>query len=288
MNMVRRARNGYELIDLVSLMPWWLGVALAVILYLVLHAVASSPIPAVTQPGSAGNVAAGAVLRGLATAGQYALPIVCLAGAIASALGRSKRRSLTRDAAASDATRMVDGMNWREFEMLVGEAFRLRGYSVEETGSGTADGGVDLVLTKEGERFLVQCKQWRALSVGVDVVRELYGVMAARGAAGGIVVTSGRFTKPAMEFADGRNIQLVDAPKLHALLQQARSSRAADALTQAADAATSIAANQVVSIPDCPECGKPMTRRTARRGSNAGHGFWGCTGYPKCRGTRAI
>jgi restriction system protein len=75
---MRRARSESNLIDLVSLMPWWLGMALAVILYVVLHAVASSPIPAVTQPGSAGNVAAGAVLRGLANAGQYALPIVCL------------------------------------------------------------------------------------------------------------------------------------------------------------------------------------------------------------------
>jgi restriction system protein len=50
---------------------------------------------------------------------------------------------------------------------------------VAEIGGGGADGGVDLVLTKPGksggEKFLVQCKQWRAYKVGVDVVRELYG-----------------------------------------------------------------------------------------------------------------
>jgi restriction system protein len=113
------------------------------------------------------------------------------AGAVASALGRRKRRALALNATVSDATRMVDGLSWREFEMLVGEAYRLQGYSVEETGGETADGGVDLILTKAGERFFVQCKQWRAFKVGVDVVRELYGVMAARGAAGGMVVTSG-------------------------------------------------------------------------------------------------
>ena len=28
-------------------------------------------------------------------------------------------------------------------------------------------------------------------------------------------------------------------------------------------------------VPDCPKCGRPMARRTARRGANAGGEFWG-------------
>jgi len=40
--------------------------------------------------------------------------------------------------------------------------------------------------------------------------------------------------------------------------------------------------------PSCPECGKPMTRRQARSGRNAGKAFWGCTGYPACKGVREI
>jgi restriction system protein len=31
-----------------------------------------------------------------------------------------------------------------------------------------------------------------------------------------------------------------------------------------------------------------MTRRQARRGKNRGKSFWGCTGYPECRGVREI
>jgi four helix bundle suffix protein len=42
------------------------------------------------------------------------------------------------------------------------------------------------------------------------------------------------------------------------------------------------------NAPICPECGKPMKRRTAKAGSNAGHDFWGCTGYPECKGVRKI
>jgi four helix bundle suffix protein len=40
--------------------------------------------------------------------------------------------------------------------------------------------------------------------------------------------------------------------------------------------------------PVCPECGKPMARRRAKTGKNAGKDFWGCTGYPECRGTREM
>lgn len=32
--------------------------------------------------------------------------------------------------------------------------------------------------------------------------------------------------------------------------------------------------------PVCPECGKPIVLRTARRGSNAGNQFLGCSAYP--------
>ena len=39
--------------------------------------------------------------------------------------------------------------------------------------------------------------------------------------------------------------------------------------------------------PSCPNCGKPMRQRTARTGPHAGELFWGCTGYPECKGVRA-
>jgi len=35
----------------------------------------------------------------------------------------------------------------------------------------------------------------------------------------------------------------------------------------------------------CPKCGAQMVMREAKRGPNAGNNFWGCTNYPRCRGT---
>lgn len=42
-----------------------------------------------------------------------------------------------------------------------------------------------------------------------------------------------------------------------------------------------------VTKPACPKCGAPMVLRTAKRGSNRGNQFWGCSKYfaTKCRGS---
>ncbi len=291
--MARRKKTSpaEDLIDLVALMPWWAGVLLAILGYFWLHSVASQPITANALSLASSGFILGVWWRGLATAGQYVVPIICLAGAGVSAFRRKQRSDLVTDVAQVKATDALDGMSWREFEMLVGEGFRLQGYQVVETGGGGADGGVDLVLTRPGmsggEKFLVQCKQWRALKVGVDVVRELYGVMAARGATGGFVVTSGRFTDDAISFASGRNVTLVDGPKLLGLIRQARAGAGqAAARPDAAKATRPTADSGQATV--CPLCTKPMARRIAKRGANAGGEFWGCTGYPACRGTRPI
>lgn len=290
--MARRKKSGpaEDLVELVAMLPWWAGVALALVSYLLLHQVAVQPLTVNAQPGHAGMAFQG-LWKGLASAGQYILPIICLVAAGVSAWRRKVRQGLVTDVAQSQASDVLDGMSWREFELLVGEGFRLQGYQVAETGGGGADGGVDLVLTKPGkgggEKFLVQCKQWRALKVGVDVVRELYGVMAARGATGGFVVTSGRFTDDAISFASGRNVKLVDGPKLVGLIRQAKSAAVQPTPSRGAAEVVPLRAEAGQAIV-CPVCAKPMVRRTAKRGAHAGREFWGCASYPDCRGTRPI
>jgi restriction system protein len=176
-------------------------------------------------------------------------------------------------------------MSWQEFEMLVGEAFRRGGYAVSETGGGGADGGVDLVLRKDGEKFLVQCKQWKAFKVGVTTIRELYGVMAAEGAAGGFVVTSGNFTQEAKAFAEGRNIDLIDGAALKGFIKEVQSQYSASSpQSQRVPKSQSSATAE----PSCPKCGSAMTKRVARQGTNSGNTFWGCTTYPKCKGVIPI
>lgn len=53
----------------------------------------------------------------------------------------------------SSSVSALNDMSWQEFELLVGEAFRRKGYAVAENGGGGADGGVDLVLKKMARNF---------------------------------------------------------------------------------------------------------------------------------------
>jgi restriction system protein len=264
--------------DLTSRVPWWGGIALAVVAYFVLHAVASGPVT--FDPKAPSFV--GILFKGLATAGQYVLPIVFLAGAVMSAIRRHQAGQLVATVRERNDARALNEMSWREFEVLVGEAFRQQGYQVLETGGGGADGGMDLVLRRNGEKYLVQCKQWKAYKVGVDVVRELYGLMAAHGAAGGFVVTSGTFTEESRRFAEGRNVQLLDGARLNQMIGAAQAQRAA--------AGPAVVSPQGPSSdePRCPRCGSAMAKRAAKRGSNAGSYFWGCAMYPNCKGTLPV
>lgn len=299
----RRSSTADDLMDLVALLPWWGGVALAAMSYWVLHAVATRPLPAV-QTGKQFSEALPSMLwQGFAAGGQYLIPFICLLGALASFLRRRKRKALFETASRASSADALQGMSWQEFEMQVGEGFKRRGYGVRETGGGGADGGVDLVLTQGDEKFFVQCKQWKAFKVGVSTVRELYGVMAAEGVAGGFVVTSGQFTGDAQAFAAGRNIQLLDGLTLTQLLQdgrgqQAAKSRAAEPGSSnrtAADGQPTPAAEpkqrhwvtESAVERKCPRCSKPMVRRVAKKGATAGKFFRGFSAYSTgCRGTR--
>ncbi len=158
----------------------------------------------------------------------------------------------------------------------------MRGFSVVETGGGGADGGIDLILKKEGEIFLVQCKQWRAYKVSVNVVRELFGVMVSKGAAGGFVVTSGVFTAEAKSFVKEQNIELLDGTELIKMIGKVHDD--APASVSPKQKASPILSS--VEAPSCPRCGHAMVKRTAKKGANSGSMFWGCSEFPKCRGVR--
>lgn len=290
----RRTSAAEDFVDLLSRLPWWLCLLVGAVGWAAFSWLASRPLAAPAGPGNL----SGAVWRGFAAAAQYIVPILCVGAALVSAFRRRRGAVLLEEAKSAPARSAIDGMSWADFERMVGALFRERGYRVIETGGGGADGGVDLVLGKGGEKFLVQCKQWRALKVGVSVVRELYGVMAARGAAGGFVVTSGTFTDDARAFAEGRNVTLLDGEALARYLASPSGRREpGPAPTEAAgrrrdEVASAVRPPAAPTVPDmqevptCPSCGAPMARRVAKRGASAGAAFWGCSTYPRCRGTR--
>jgi len=279
-----------DLTDLTAMAPWWVGVVLAMVSYMVLHAVAQRTSATILLPGQVGSFVFASMWSALAGIGQYVLPFLFLLGAGMSAFKRHRAAQL-HDAAANRDDGIAN-MTWPEFEVLVGEYFRRQGFKAIDNGGGGPDGGVDVLLQKGSDRYLVQCKHWRALRVGAPPVRELYGVMAARRVAGGFVVTSGEFTEEAHRFAEGREIQLIDGKALQRGIRSQAASMTRPTASPAPQPrqAEPVPMPSAASVPNCPLCNASMVLRQARNGPTSGKRFWGCSNFAetKCRGTREM
>ncbi len=270
-----------DIILIASKLPWWACLLLALVSYAVLHGIAARPaMPTVAAPGQMGDAVARGLITTLAMFGQYVFAFAFSLAALLSVINSQRQKKIYETVASRSDVAALNEMGWDEFEMLVGEHFRRQGFQVSRTGGNGPDGGVDLVLKNKGEIYFVQCKQWKAYKVGVQPVRELYGVMASRGAVGGYVVTSGMFSDDATEFARGLNVELLDGRQLRQIIDNARKPTTATAVKH------QNFPNE--ATPLCPSCGAEMKKRVARHGTNAGKEFWGCSDYPKCKGTMPI
>lgn len=74
--MARRKKSSpaEDLVELVSMMPWWAGCVLALVSYLLLHGVATKGAVSSTQLGT---MMTQSLFMALASFGQYLLPLIC-------------------------------------------------------------------------------------------------------------------------------------------------------------------------------------------------------------------
>lgn len=95
------------------------------------------------------------------------------------------------------------------------------------------------------------------------------------------VVTSGVFSAEAQGFAQGKPIDLVGRTELAQWLGHRVDDQSAEAAPLSPDLSVAD------PVPLCPQCGQLMRRRQAKTTSGLGQLFWGCSQFPRCRGTRA-
>lgn len=212
------------------------------------------------------------------------IALIFLIPAPISALRSYKRKTLLKSQKNIDTIREL---HWRDFEYLVAQAYRQQGYRVIENEEMGPDGGIDLIIEKNSNRYIVQCKQWRTVKVGVKVVREMYGTMHSTGAQGVIIITSGLFTQEAKNFAHDKSIDLVEGNELADLIKNAQTAKPIDdkpPVRPMVERKTP----EMLSDTQCPSCGSQLIVRVAKRGRNAGKEFIGCSSFPKCKFTKPI
>ena len=175
-------------------------------------------------------------------------------------------------APTGDLTEQFRALDWFQFEKIVALIYRKLGDEVERRGGANADGGLDLLLRRNGLTLGVQCKHWKTWQVGVKSVREFLGALTAAGLKEGIFVSLGKFTPDAATLATRHGIQLVDARDLADLVDRAGVRADPEFL-------------RALTNPDkyCPRCESRLVLRTATKGDNAGQQFWGCSTYPRCK-----
>jgi len=167
-------------------------------------------------------------------------------------------------------------IDWFQFEKLVALIYENHGYRVTRRGGANPDGGVDLIIEKDGQKAAVQCKQWKTWNVGVKAVREFLGALTDSQIQHGIFITLNGYTGDARQLAEKHRIEIINENGLRVMIE-----------------GLNFQDRRILQILNdttkyCPKCERLMVERVAEKGLNPGSRFWGCTGYPRCRFTMPI
>ena len=124
-------------------------------------------------------------------------------------------------------TIQLDGMDGFGFEMLCERMFDRAGWGEVTRIGGVADRGRDLVIrAQDGTLTIVECKMYGDTVVGRPVVQKLHSAVIDSNADRGIIVTTGRFSRSAVEYAAdigrrGHTIELFDMHRLMEIAHEA-------------------------------------------------------------------
>jgi restriction system protein len=150
--------------------------------------------------------------------------IACWVCALLCCMGHRQRM---RRLVVRDQLKELCQMHWRAFENHIAQAFRYRGYAVEQITEehvvhDDMDNGLDLIVHKHGLTTLVQCRHWRSGNVEVKDVREMYHLMKYHHASAVKIVACGDYTDDAWKFVAGKPFELIYGETLLAMLSDAQ------------------------------------------------------------------
>ena len=105
-----------------------------------------------------------------------------------------------------------------KFEDYIAKLYKNMGYSVKQT-KRTGDGGKDMIATKNGQTYFVECKRYSD-PINVHKMRDFVGACVLGGKdVKGIYVTTSSFTNDAKSAANRIGIQMIDGNKLMSMIR---------------------------------------------------------------------
>jgi restriction system protein len=165
--------------------PWWISVAIAVVLGLI----GAALLPDRFRVVGALSGLPFAVIGAIAAFRQWHLP-------------SAARVAQTQQALAT--------MAWPAFAALLEQAFRRDGYTVQR---GRTD-AVDFELERQGRRMLVSARRWKSARTGQETLRALQTARDAADAPDALYIGLGELSDTARPFAARHGIAIWRAPEL--------------------------------------------------------------------------
>lgn len=141
----------------------------------------------------------------------YAIQIICRTP------GRNAIESMDSAGDDFDAVSEVDGMDGHEFEYFCADLLRKDGFSEVSVTKGSGDQGVDILATKGGIRYAIQCKNY-ASALGNTPVQEVNAGKTFYNCHVGVVMTNSTFTAGAKTLAQATGVLLWDRAVLQKLM----------------------------------------------------------------------
>lgn len=165
--------------------PWWISVAIAVVL---------------------GLVGAALLPEGFRIVGALSgLPF-----AIIGAIAARRQWQLPSAARVAQTQQALATMAWPAFAALLEQAFRRDGYTVQR-GQASA---VDFELERQGRRMLVSARRWKSARTGQEALRALQAARDAGDAPDALYIGLGELSDNAHPFAAQHRIAIWRAPEL--------------------------------------------------------------------------
>ena len=169
--------------------PWWVSLAIAVVLALLLR---------------------------LLLPPEYAVPAMLgsFPFAVIAAIAAWKQLRAPSPAQLARTVQRLQAMSSREFGAAIEAAFRAQGHEVRRLDLA----GADLELSRGHRRTVVAYRRWKAAKLGVEPLRELQAAQQRLQADAGLYVASGEPSEQAGDFVRTSKLQLMGLSELAQLM----------------------------------------------------------------------